>query len=196
MSPHRKDPQLPRRSPLAALTTLAMLTGSFISPATAVQLSDGRTYFENPPRLEKASVSQNAAYASSIYSFILTVPEKAGEPLGSVTIKPEPSPDYPRFDLSDISVYEGTSRRRRPSQYAFQVIESEKEPRTITLQFDPPIPPGRTITIDIRAFYNPGSGGVYLYGVTAFPPGEKPYGQFLGFGRIHIYSVFDGSFFP
>ncbi|HEY9294790.1 MAG TPA: DUF2808 domain-containing protein [Phormidium sp.] len=34
---------------------------------------------------------------------------------------------------------------------------------------------------------NPCFSGVYLFGVTAFPQGEKAHGQFLGFGRFHFY---------
>lgn len=30
--------------------------------------------------------------------------------------------------------------------------------------------------------------GVYLFGVTAFPAGEKSHGQFIGFGRLHFYN--------
>jgi len=34
---------------------------------------------------------------------------------------------------------------------------------------------------------NPCYGGAYLFGLTAFPQGEVPHGQFLGYGRIHFY---------
>nr|WP_199755917.1 DUF2808 domain-containing protein [Chroococcidiopsis cubana] len=47
--------------------------------------------------------------------------------------------------------------------------------------------PGTTVTVALRAKRNP-SGGIYLFGVTAFPTGEKSSGQFLGYGRLHFGS--------
>ncbi len=47
--------------------------------------------------------------------------------------------------------------------------------------------PGTKITIGLKAQQNPQRGGVYLFGVTAFAIGEKPHGQFLGFGRLQFY---------
>jgi hypothetical protein len=57
--------------------------------------------------------------------------------------------------------------------------------------FDPPVPPGKIITIGLRPTRNPLYDGVYLFRVTAFPPGEKATGQFLGFGRLQFYT--DGN---
>jgi hypothetical protein len=52
--------------------------------------------------------------------------------------------------------------------------------------FEPAIAPGKTVTVALRPVQNPNFPGVYLFGVTAFPPGEKVHGQFLGFGRFAI----------
>jgi len=165
--------------------------------AQAVQLANGRTYFERPPSLSGASVSQNSTYfPGAIYSFTLIVPAQAGEPLGSVLIRQEPSTDYVRFNLKEVKAYEGTADREQ-GRLVVRAIESDsKQPRAVRVTFDPPVAPGKTITIDLRSFQNPTTDGIYLYGVTAFPAGEQPYGQFLGFGRIHIYGDATSSFFP
>jgi Protein of unknown function (DUF2808) len=55
------------------------------------------------------------------------------------------------------------------------------------VQFNPPVQPGRKVTIALSPQRNPAYSGVYLFGVTAFPTGEKSHGQFLGFGRLHFY---------
>lgn len=172
---------------LSATTTVGMV-------AEAVQLANGKTYFEQPPSLLGASVTHNSTYfPGAIYSFTLAVPAQAGEPLGSVMIKPEPSADYVRFELAEVEAYEGTTRRDKVGRAA-KAVESDSEPRSITVTFDPPVAPGKSVTIALRSIQNPRYDGVYLYGVTAFPVGEQPYGQFLGFGRINIYGSVDSSF--
>jgi len=52
--------------------------------------------------------------------------------------------------------------------------------------FDPPVTPGKR-SIGLRPVRNLRFSGVYLFGVTAYPVGEKSHGQFLGFGRLHFY---------
>ncbi len=57
----------------------------------------------------------------------------------------------------------------------------------IRIAFDPPIAPGQTVTVSLQADRNPLQGGVYLFGVTAFPMGESNSGLFLGYGRVNIF---------
>jgi hypothetical protein len=57
----------------------------------------------------------------------------------------------------------------------------------VTIAFDPPIAPGQTVTVSLQAHRNPQQGGVYLFGVTAFPMGERNSGLFLGCGRVNIF---------
>lgn len=58
----------------------------------------------------------------------------------------------------------------------------------VTVAFNPPVQPGKTVTVALRAKKNPTGGGIYLFGIKAFPGGENSYGQFLGYGRLHFYS--------
>lgn len=158
-----------------------------ILPANAVQLADGKVYFTQPPRLVGASTTQNATYVwGATYYFTLSLAEDAGEPLQQVTIVQRPSPDYVRFDVEDTRAFEGT-RRRDGTPLKLAEVAQDKETKAVTIRFDPPVPPGRTLTIGLRPYQNPTVGGVYLFGVTAFPAGEKPNGQFLGFGRLQFY---------
>jgi hypothetical protein len=180
----------PKRLGIAFIT--AGLLGTANLSARAVQLSDGSTAFVQPPRLEGASVSQNAAYFfGARYYFTLTLPNNAGEPLQSITISPDPNVDYARFDPQNTKAYEGT-RHRSETRLPIQTVAIDPKTRVITVTFDPPVAPGKTITLELFANRNPDTGGVYLYGVTAFPAGTQPRGQFLGYGRINIYdSRFD-----
>ena len=63
----------------------------------------------------------------------------------------------------------------------------DEDQQSVTLTFDPPVAPGNTVTIALEPERNPRRSGVYLFGVTAYPSGEKTYGQFLGYGRLHFY---------
>jgi hypothetical protein len=168
---------------------LAASLGVLVSPSVpgvAVQLSDGKTHFVQPPRLLGASTSQSGAYVwGARYYFTLTLPENAGEPLQQVVISQSEGIEFPYFDVSDTQVFEGTRDRERAKLPLKQVVVDRKA-RTVTITFDPPVAPGRTVTIELYPVRNP-LGGIYLYGVTAFPAGEQSAGQFLGYGRIHIH---------
>lgn len=179
-----------------AATALLSLGGAvaFHPPAQAVQLR-GTTYFTSPPRLVGSQSTQKYVYAwGAYYFFTLEVPPNAGEPLQRVTIAPQTSPDYIRFDLKRTEAFEGGGRSG--PKVPIQTVIYDEKTRGITVAFAPPIQPGRTITIALRAYENPSVGGVYLYGVTAYPgSGEPAYGQFLGFGRFNIYESGPDSFF-
>jgi hypothetical protein len=171
---------------LGALLAASASSFTMIPPAQAVQLADGTTAFAQPPRLVGATATQKAPYINSTYYFTLNLLPDSGEPLGKIVISPEPNVDYAWFDPRGTVAFEGT-RDRSESRLPIQDITVDPKTKAITVRFDPPIPPGRTVTLGLYANRNPNTGGVYLYGVTAFPPGEKAYGQFLGFGRIQIY---------
>lgn len=165
----------------------AGIVGMTSASASAVQLANGKTYFEQPPRLEGATATQKTAYFwGSTYYFTLTVPDNAGEPLQKVVITPEPGPDRARFNLKKTEAFERVGKGPR-TKLAIKEVTADPKTRAISVIFDPPAAPGRTVTIGLYANRNPDVGGVYLYGVTAFPIGEQTYGQFLGYGRIQIY---------
>jgi hypothetical protein len=67
-------------------------------------------------------------------------------------------------------------------------VSQDRQTRAVTINFNPPIPPGQTVTVSLRPRQNPIFSGVYLFGITAYPQGEKAYGQFLGYGRLHFYN--------
>lgn len=167
-------------------TTLTLFAGA-IAPqiAQAVQLRDGTVYFVQPPDLVAATTTFKGVSAwGATYYFTINVPANAGEPLQRVTIAQRDGSDNIRFKLDDSRAFEGTRDRRGEKLTLGEVIRDRE---TVTVNFNPPVTPGKTITIGLRPVRNPLFSGVYLFGVTAFPPGEKAHGQFLGFGRFHFY---------
>jgi hypothetical protein len=116
----------------------------------------------------------------------MELPENAGEPLGRVAINQRQGFDDIRFKLEDSRAFEGTPRKKGERLNLREVTKDDKT-NTILVTFDPPVPPGKTVTIGLRPVRNPNTGGAYIFGVKAFPAGEKPYGLYLGVGRLQFY---------
>nr|WP_238718574.1 DUF2808 domain-containing protein [Petrachloros mirabilis] len=151
--------------------------------ASAVQLADGTTHFVQIPRLESASTTFNGVwFRGAVYYFKISVPEGAGEPLQKVTVAQSEGVDRVAFNLAQTRVTD--IRRRQSLAVATAQVDAAG---AVTVVFDPPLAPGQTVMLGLRPYRNPSVGGVYLFGVTAFPAGEQPQGRFLGFGRLHFY---------
>lgn len=167
----------------------AILSGSLATlPAMAVQLGNGQIAFNYPPRLVRAATSFRSANTPATYHFTLAIPENAGEPLGAVTISQRENLDTTSFDPSRRRAFLGNSFAGG-SEVSLAGIGGEQpnKPGEATVVFDPPVPPGTTVTVALGTKRNP-SGGIYLFGVTAFPAREDSSGQFLGYGRLHFGS--------
>jgi hypothetical protein len=156
-----------------------------IQPALAVQMSDGTVYFDNPPSLVEATTSEKAAGSTlATYYFTLSIPADAGEPLQRVVLAQEGGTDNIWFSVSRSRAFLGNNRRNLVNLTG---VTQDRESRAVSVTFATPVPPGQTVTIALQPRQNPLFTGVYLFGVTAFPQGAKPYGQFLGFGRLQFY---------
>ena len=175
------------------LAVTASLWGVAVSPTQAIQLADGRVSFEKPPSLVKTTTTYNdTSVLGATYYFTLELPENAGEPLQRVTIHQRQGVDDIRFKLEDTRAFEGTPRHKGERLTVTEVTK-DSQTKTISVVFNPPVTPGKTFTIGLRPVRNPETGGAYIFGVTAFPAGEKPYGLYLGVGRLQFYDN-DGDF--
>jgi hypothetical protein len=153
----------------------------------AIELVDGTTHFLNPPRFLGARASQNGTYVwGATYYFTIALPDNAGEALQKVVITQESGFSRPLFDIKNVEVFEG-EHGRLGHPLPIQKVILNSDSLMLTVLFEPPIPPGKTMTIRLYPVRNPSVAGTYLYGVTAFPVGERPYGQFIGVGQIQIY---------
>lgn len=170
------------------LAIAVSVTGLMTEATQAVKLKDGTVYFTQPPDLVNAATTfNNVNMWGATYYFTISIPEAAGEPLQKVTISQREGGSRIRYKLEDTRAFEGT-RSDRGERLQLGEVTRNRETRTVVVNFEPPIPPGKTVTIGLRPVQNPMSSGVYLFGVTAYPMGEKSYGQFIGYGRLHFYS--------
>lgn len=171
----------------ATLVVLAGMWGVSRLPVQAIQLADGTVYFAHPPRLVNATTTFPNPGVWATYYFTLSLPEKAGEPLQRVTLTQQEGREDIRFNLKRTYAFVGTPSRSR-QRLNLGEVTFDRQKKTVSVTFDPPVPPGQTVTLGLRPVHNPLYGGVYLFGVKAFPAGEKSYGQFLGFGRLQFSS--------
>jgi Protein of unknown function (DUF2808) len=184
----------------AALAVGLVLPAGVTFPTLAGQAPNGQTFFERPPVLIRSATSSQSTQLPGTYQFTLQVPKDAveplgavkitqgaGVPLGDVKITQAENPDLISFDMSRTSAFRGDSFSGGPEVPVAPLGGTQPDSEEVTEAFDPPVPPGETVTVSLQADRNPNLGGVYLFGVTAYPAGEQSLGQFLGYGRVNIF---------
>lgn len=179
-------------------------------PVVAGQSSDGRSFFNRSPRLIRAATSTVQSSAPSSYQFTVVVPQDAGEPLKAIKITQTENASMVTFDQEKTLAFAGDSfaggsaialANVRDGQLVSEALVSSANVSSVEVSspqpvnsgetivvFDPPVSPGTTVTIDLKAEKNP-IPGIYLFGITAYPAGDKGIGQFLGYGRLHFNST-------
>ncbi|PSB15680.1 DUF2808 domain-containing protein [Phormidesmis priestleyi ULC007] len=189
-----KNPTHPTLSEIGTSepTSRSMTQSEVLQPQISQQkLSNGQTFFSHPPRLVRVNASQKQAYALSTYEFTLTVPADAGQPLKAVRIVQARNTETVRFDVSRSRAFAGERFASGVEIPLASVGGTQSAPGEATIVFAQPVQPGSTVTLAFEAT-NPTYGGVYEFGLTAFPDGENGIGQFLGFGRLNFYSGGEG----
>lgn len=166
--------------------------------AHAVRLANGTVFFEQLPRLVDASITQQSVSDNNVgYYFDLSIPSDAGEALERIDITQQDGDLFTRevdFELDESQAFVGR-RRDRAEPLSIGAVEVDEDTHTVSVTFDPPIPAGTDLTLRLEADRNPRRSGIYLFGVTVYPEGTPSHGQFLGFGRFHIYDNDGNSIF-
>ena len=157
-------------------------------PANALELGDGQTFFDKPPRLIRSVATFKSPNTPSEYLFTILLPEDAGEPLQAVSIVQKPNLERIRFELSKSRAFFGEGLSGGSSIPLAKVESEPANPSEVTIFFEEPVAPGNKVTVSIRARRNPNFGGVYHFGITAFSVGENSPGLYLGSGRLHFTS--------
>ncbi|MCY7276124.1 MAG: DUF2808 domain-containing protein [Phormidesmis sp. CAN_BIN44] len=167
---------------------LSILVPSLLvaTSAKAGQLA-GRSYFDHAPRLIRTAASFADAYTPSSYEFTVRVPEDAGASLQAIKLVQEKNTETLSLNVGQSYAFLGDSYAGGAA-VSLASIGGEATPGEATFVFDPPIVPGQTVTIALNVVRNPALGGVYQYGVTAYPSGDNRSGLFLGVGRFNLYN--------
>lgn len=168
------------------LTSLALLLCLSPLAVEAIELPDGSTSFAKSPRLLDFSSTMNSVSVwGAKYYLTLNLPSDTGLPLQSVTLQQREGIETIGFNLKETFAFLG-DRDNRQDVIAIQQV-TRSEDNTISIVFERAIDPGRTVTIGLVPHRNPFYDGVYLFGITAFPTGDKPRGLNLGVGRLQFY---------
>ncbi|QQE65447.1 hypothetical protein GFS31_21350 [Leptolyngbya sp. BL0902] len=175
-----------------ALALLAGLTPWILSPwplpqAVALQAQGTTVAFVAQPRLIDSRTTRNlASDGGAIYYLTVDVPAAAQVPMDRIVIRLDEGRDPTfRYRLGATQVWQTVGEERRAVTLG-EVVE-DRAAQTLTLNFDPPLPPGGTVTLALHPVRNPRWAGVYLFGVTAFPAGDVVQPRFMGFARLSFY---------
>jgi len=169
-------------SGLFFLSVLGLMPASF-----AGERLDGTVFFEAAPRLENAKTTFNETrMRGATYYFTLTLPASANEPLGQVIISQRGGIDGIPLLLDKTTAFIGTPDDKQETLSIANTSQSEDD-REITVEFAQPVSPGNRITVGLKPRKNPQFSGVYLFGVTVFPAGEKSQELYLGVRRLQFY---------
>ena len=173
-------------SRLIAIALGSVVPGALVAMSASAGQLRGQSYFDHAPRLIRTAASFAAADVPSSYEFTIRVPEDAGAPLQAIKVSQEKNTETLSLNIGQSYAFLGDSfggGRAVP----LASIGGEMTPGEATFVFNPPIAPGQTVTIALEVDRNPRAGGVYQYGVTAYPIGTNSSSLFLGVGRFNIY---------
>ncbi|MGV2826744.1 DUF2808 domain-containing protein [Myxosarcina sp. GI1(2024)] len=169
-----------------ALVLGTSLWGIGIPTTRAVQLADGTVAFGAAPQLLDAITTFRAVSATGArYYFTLLLPETADEPLQKIAINLRQGADEIDYRLERTIAAIGTARNQS-EKIAIAETTFDPETETVNVTFAEPISPGTTFSVGLKPKRNPDFGGTYLFGVTAFPAGEKSQGMYLGSARLQF----------
>ena len=132
--------------------------------------------FAAPPRLENyASIldirrATETQVATSY--FTISLPPKAEFPLAEIQLQQTNESDFLQYYIEQTKGFEGT-RENLGSRLFISLVEETSETRTITVRIDPPLLPGKTLTLKMNPFVAPLPSDIYQLKISAFPPGEN-----------------------
>lgn len=157
-------------------------------PISANLVSSNQLYFSHPPMLVRSNALQKVASTPSTYEFTISVPADAGAPLKAITITQDQNLETVKFNTKQNKAFPG-NRYATGSELPLASVGGQEVPGMTMVVFEQPVQPGSTVTVAVDAKSNPNWGGVYEFGVTAYPTAENGRGQFLGYGRIAFHGA-------
>ncbi|XGB42836.1 MAG: DUF2808 domain-containing protein [Nodosilinea sp. LVE1205-7] len=174
---------------MAAIPLVMTLGAIAVEPfsAAAIQHRDGLVEFSYPLRLTDSYPSRSwAGEADPTYYFTFDFPATAVESLGQVVVSLDEGEDAAfGYRLEATQAFINTPEGQVP--LSLGPVQEDPETHALTVQFSSPVPPGSPITLVLRPYYNPRSGGVYLFGLRAYPVGTKARPTFMGYARFSFY---------
>jgi hypothetical protein len=176
-----------------SVSLFSLVTG--LSPMTlALENKEIKTYFSRSPRLlDVITTYRGARIRTPTYYYTIDLPNESGQPLQTITINKRQGFEVIDYYPERTFAFQGTPNHRgKPLPVGETTWDETTE--TMTIILDPPVSPGTTFTVGLKAKQNPQYGGNYLFGVTVFPPGNNPMDLYLGSGKLYFYGSDGGDF--
>ncbi len=175
-------PKLKALSFLAGMLALGMFSSTSLTSESvqALEVNEKHRVFDHAPRLIRSAASEIAPTASSTYHFTIQVPAAAGEALRAVRITQQANLEKIDFVVERTSAFQGSSFAGGPSLSLTSIGGPTADSNEVIVEFEQPVQPGETVTVALKANKNPRLGGVYQFGIEAFPSGEHSPGLYLG----------------
>jgi hypothetical protein len=145
-------------------------------------------FFHKSPRLIDSQVTHdNTNSIYSTYYFTIEVPADSHSALKAIKIEQrENRSEKVAFKQNETLASLGDTYHAEQPLSLMAIGGEGDETGSVIVSFEQPIQPGEIVTIGIKPKRNPDQGGVYLFGVTAYPEGESSQGLYLGVGRFHF----------
>ena len=176
----------------------ALTVGGAILPHSppslwAIQYADGTVAFSYPLRLINSRTTRNTVGERlPTYYISFSFPVAAEEPLDKLVISLDEGRRDPTFSYR-LDAFRAIAHTAEGEQeLAIGNVTEDSATKSVTVQFDPPVPPGDDITVALKPVRNPRFEGVYLFGINAFPLGEQAQPTFLGYARLSFYQPSGG----
>lgn len=175
-----------KRSFLASALLLG-LAGSIALPASTVasRLPSGRVVFDRAPELVEASVLEVGAGVEPQVRLVVDLPANQGEPLEALVIRVREPDASVIFDTSATVAYTGKFAAEYARVPLANVGGISMDPHEVLVVFATPVEPGNRVAV-VLTNKNSQITGLYEFGVTAYPAGDSPVGQFLGYESIEF----------
>jgi hypothetical protein len=183
------DPQ-PGADAEPPVTTVAPEVAPEVEPAVRESVINRRSAntdrFAQPLVLARdVSIPVNRQFRESEYLFTIDIPADAGAPLQQIVFQQIEGAGYPGFSTRETHAYEGGDRN---AEIPLNLVSNDTDKKIVTVVFDPPVEPGRQITVALKAHRNP-RDGTYLFEAKAYPPGENSLPQRLGTRQLRFYEA-------
>lgn len=166
--------------------TLGVVASGTNNPSEAVQSASGATSFGVPFNLGGSRTSQaSVRFRGATYYFTFDLPKTAAQPLYRVKIRQQGG-ELVEFNSQRTIAY---LNRQPKEKCGLGEVKVDSNNQEVDMVFNPPVQPGQTVTVGIGPFENPSVAGVYQFGVTAFPQGDQPQQQFVGYGPLRFFAA-------
>lgn len=170
-------------APLAVLVTPAPL------PGRAMELNGSTVFVRAPWKAELISYDTNVGAAPVSYYLTLSLDPQAGASLGRISLQQTRGADW-NFPFSPQLTRAFLGRPRREGRAVPVQASFEPRDRRITVVFPEAVPPGETITVELRPWTNPQVPDTYLFQVVVWPAGPNPVASPVGTATLRIYERF------